>query len=65
MFKQKNKFEIAKIQQKLKSGCKPQKMFVYTVESNVFVDRDKNENKADNQQVEYFCKVLEGCGFSC
>ena len=65
MFKQKIKFDIAKIQQKLESGSKPNKMFVYTLEPQVFVDRNMSQNKADDAQVEYFCKVLEGCGFSC
>ena len=65
MFKQKNKFDIAKIQQKLESGSKPQKMFVYTLEPQIFVDRNKKENNVNDAQVEYFCKVLEGCGFSC
>ena len=65
MFKQKNKFDIKKIQQKLESGSKPKKMFVYTFEQQAFVDRDKVQNKSNDAQVEYFCKVLEGCGFSC
>ena len=64
MFKQK-KYDIAKIQSKLESGQKPNKMFVYTVEQPVFVDRGYCNVKSSDAQVEYFAKALEGCGFSC
>lgn len=70
MFKRKVKFDVAKIEQKLNAGNKPQRMFVYTVESTVkdrvFVESGYKKLKIqiDEQQVEYFCKMLEGCGFS-
>ena len=70
MFKRKVKFDIAKIEQKLSAGDKPQRMFVYTIESSakdrVFVEPDykKLEMHVDEQQVKYFCKMLEGCGFN-
>ena len=65
MFKQKNQFDINKIQQKLESGSKPQKMFVYTFEQPVFVQRESVQSQVNNFEVEYFSKMLEGCGFSC
>ena len=70
MFKRKMKFDIAKIEQKLNAGNKPEKMFVYTFdhaqEKRVFVASEYKvlQNKCDQQQVDYFCKMLEGCGFS-
>ena len=70
MFKRKAEFDIAKIEQKLNAGRKPQKMFVYTVEQavkdRVFAEScyAKGQMKVDEQQVKYFCKMLEGCGFS-
>ena len=65
MFRKKVEFDIEKIEKKLVAGNKREKMFVYTVEQQVFVDREKVCNSADNDQFEYFCKVLEGCGFNC
>ncbi|MBQ9716219.1 MAG: hypothetical protein IJV77_07435 [Clostridia bacterium] len=63
MFK---KFDLKKIEQKLTNGQKAQRMFVYTVPQKQvdFVDRTAPVNTCDEKQVEYFCKVLEGCGFS-
>ena len=70
MFKKKVKFDIAKIEQKLNAGNKPQRMFVYTVEQTandrVFAlsDYKKQQEQCSQQQVDYFCKMLEGCGFN-
>ena len=70
MFKRKVKFDIEKIQQKLNAGNKAERMFVYTVEQNsgdrAFVSSDykKQREQCDWQQVDYFCKMLEGCGFN-
>lgn len=70
MFKRKVKFDVAKIEQKLNAGDKPQRMYVYTVEKTakdrVFVESgyQKLKMQADEQQVKYFCKMLEGCGFN-
>ena len=70
MFKRKVEFDIAKIEQKLNAGDKVHRMFVYTVEpalqDRVFIGSDckKLKVQADDSQVEYFCKMLEGCGFN-
>ena len=61
MFK---KYDLAKIEQKLNMGQPAPKMFVYTVSQKQYVDRTAPIKSHDEMEVEYFCKVLEGCGFS-
>jgi len=59
-------YNLAEIEKKLYMNNVPQKMFVFTVQQEddrIFLDRRLCASKSNDVETDYFCKVLEGCGF--